>query len=372
MGVSRFYALQFVILIDNVPPTVVSALLEVNEDALWATDNDLGWNTLHWLQVNEKHMVSPEILEMLLEINPHMVVEEERAHTNESPLYYFIRCNPDSDQVKAILERSNYAVAMLLILHFLGKEIVPPSLLKLTLSRALETGPRSIFGLEVGYGSEDPEYYILVQTLFEHLDPTNVHLFHSFLKAFVTGKEKWIKELQGKRHHFMRRNAIKDESVYQRSVSCCVLYLLAKLGPEDIFDGRRVDRNSYTGFSVDRGKSWQQYLTVCREDITIPTEDGELPLYFAIRVCHQYNPVIRDILKQDMSMLETLDVFDEIPPFMVAATATHNRNHRCKKDLGDDYEVWSEYKDLNTVNFTYELLRANPSMLINSAKARTS
>jgi hypothetical protein len=364
MGCGDLCALQYVIVIDNVPLNVVSALLKVNPHALTVTDSDEGWNTLQWLEVMDKPMVSPEILGMLLDIAPELVVEENIASrpSDVGPLYYFVRHNPDSDQVNAILESSDYAVAMLLTFHFLGTEIVPPSLLKRTLNRALEVDSNRIFGLEYWYGEE--KQYSLVQTLFEHLDPSNVDLFHSFLKAFVTGREEYARRRRQKRYFMLD---IEDEKVDQSSVSCCVLYLLAKLEPSI------VDTYSDYAFSFERGKLWQQYLTVCREDITKPTDDGELPLYFAIGAGHQYNPVIRDILKEDMSALETLDVFDEIPPFMVAATATHNHHH-CENLLGDDYKQSSEYNNLNTVNVTYELLRANPSMLINppTTKAKPS
>jgi hypothetical protein len=71
------------------------------------------------------------------------------------------------------------------------------------------------------------------------------------------------------------------------------------------------------------------------------------------------NPVIADIWKQDPSVLESMDPKLELPPFLVAATMTHNE-HNCE-DLGE-YNRW-EYEEYNTVNTTYQLLRANPTMI---------
>lgn len=116
---------------------------------------------------------------------------------------------------------------------------------------------------------------------------------------------------------------------------------------------------STTEFITDfsKGALWEKFLEVCRDDVTKATKKGSLPLYAAIHLCHQWNPVIESIWKEDPSVSESIDPNLELPPFLVAASTTHNR-HYCP-DLGE-YKL--NIKINNSFNTTYALLRANPTM----------
>jgi hypothetical protein len=357
MGISSLCALQYVLLIDDVPAKVIRKLVKVNPDALNACEAHHGWNTLQWLQWANQTETSPEILCILLERRPEFAIQE-KAEEKLAPVYHYMRHNPLSDQVKAILETSNEAVALVLAFHFSGEEPIPipPKLFKFALNRAykLEKSGHSIFDLELRYrySMGDGGTFTLVEKLFQHLNAMNSKLLHRYLKAFVVGRRTYLSHDGGRKDCLSR-------VVDKNSLTCCVLYLLAKLEPTAVQDTGSGGRN--ITYNFDRGEFWQKYLEACRDDVTKPTNRGSLPLYAAIRICHQWNPVIRDIVKEDVHVLETLDVKHRIPPFMVAAASIGNRYNF--QDLGDSYTSWHDYKNINTVNTTYELLRANPSTI---------
>jgi hypothetical protein len=353
-GVSDFPALHYVVLLSDLPIEVLRELLRIYPGALHEREVDFGWNIMQWIQWgrgwNPQYKVAPEVLRVILTEAPEFAVEE-KVEENLSPVYDWILRDPESEQVKAILETSREATAFVLSKHFAASYAerqrfqddytVPEKLLEFALNCALqwESEGEDVFSLSLDIDTrpDETENFTLANQLFEHLESKRIKLFHRYLKIFVSGKEAYLAERAAPR-------------VDKKSLTCCVLYMLAKCSGEN-------DK-------MDKREWWQKYLDVCRNKVTKPSQTGDVPLYTAIRLGYQWNPVICFIVNEDPSVLEKPDSEEKLSPFALAAATTATQSQDYCSELGDYNRL--DYTNLNTVNNTYQLLRANPNALVPS------
>lgn len=189
---SGAYPLQYALLVPGVPDNVIQRLIALNPDALGFVEEDHGWNTLQWMLILPEDLenISPNILRTLLtQGDDEWAIEEEECNNN-IPIEWFIQnSGPVSEQVKAILDCSPYAVAWVLKHHYTGEREAPTKLVTLALNSAYEweTGsPGGFFDrhlLKAETDDEEGGKETLLEVLFAHLQSDKVRLFHRFLKT---------------------------------------------------------------------------------------------------------------------------------------------------------------------------------------------
>jgi hypothetical protein len=253
--------------------------------------------------------------------------------------------------------------------------------------QAIFVWERLLNGERHDHGEGGAAGFTLIEKMFEHLDSTKRDFFHHFLKAFIKS--------QILPHRY-------SSSVDESSLTCCVLYILARV-PRDLhvdddsdkaaeglnepfddpfgeFSDEDADEDTEEGFgfegfeedsnevpdhngepSVRTGRKewWEKYIEIFRDELNTPSARGLLPLSVALRMGYQWSPVIRDMIETEPSVVEKMDSTHRLPLFLIAATANTERRG-CS--LPGDYARF-EYSDLNAVNNTFALLRLQPGML---------
>jgi hypothetical protein len=243
-----------VILVPDVPIEVVEMLHDINEDAMWETEDDYGWNIFQWMQWGLREDMSPEILRFFLKKAPRLICDEKQEE-NETPLEFFLHGQDElTEQIVAILECSPHATAMLLANHFSGKRVVPTAVLKCALDNAFiyERQRREIFGLEFKI---DGRSFCLASKLFEHLHPENLKLFHRYLKTFANGRLTRMKDDSETQHG--------TYPIDKTSLTCCVLFFLAKMEhieEENDDNSDDDDDDDSIALVLDKGQMWQKVL----------------------------------------------------------------------------------------------------------------
>lgn len=368
-GMSWFPPLHYVLLARDVPIEVVQKLLEINGDAVFQREDYHAWNIFQWLQWDDHVTIPVDVLRLLLEKAPNLVMEE-KMEENKTPLEFFFDGEHYdgrlTEQFKVILECCPHAVAWTLAFYFMRSPAPPcEGALKyaLDIAEKLEKEGNGIYDevFQTEDLDEDTEPLCLLKTMYDNLDSAKRELFHCYLKAFVKGRLAFIKEKGDTSGHL---------PIDVSSLSNCVLFLLAKVeniympveDEDSYYDSDDDDNDSQV---YNRKEMWCKYLEIFRDDITKRTTEGDAPLFSAIRLCHQWSPVIETIWKEDPSVLETADTELGLPPFLVAAT-----KNLSPVTIGGYYSVDGMYftwnntaQDNNTVNTTYALLRANPNMI---------
>jgi hypothetical protein len=342
--------LFFVILVPEVPLDIVQELLRVYPGAIEEREHDHRWNILQQIQWADMDTISPEVLRELLERYPESVLEE-KLEENETPLTFFLSKNPHSEQVKVILEclRLKDMVRTLMDYYHIYDGHITSEALMVILDRAsdleretldLERDHEGIFFWEVEFDDDEEESIgatTLFHFIFNHFVKTSDRdLFHRYLKALV----------KGRRESGYGISDVVDES----SLTCCILYVLALKDLED---------------EENKEEMWVQYVNACRDDLSRPSEKiGRLPLVFALLLGHQWDPVLRDILNEDPSILNTIDRVHQLPPCLIAASDLVNNDDN--PNLGS-YDS-EDFQSINSVNNTYELLRRDTSIFADLVK----
>ena len=413
-GTRNVSALWYAVVLPDVPPSVIEELLRINPEAIGDSPGCNDMNIFEWITDVMAMMsrqqqdqggacdtpiscISPQVLRLLCVAGPKLVACLAENGREAGPLIFrFVRrYGFPSAHVTAILESSRQAVASLLQCHFEGSVpdniIIPPKLVMLALECAEKHDGLDFYESCQHYKHDDEReqdasvftitiynYHwagnvdFLAEDLFKGFSSDNVGLLHQYLKAYVTGQEK---------RRIRCEDAAKpgDEVIFidKRSLTSCLLMTLSKVVPRTVQEGGDEESTDDSDEEMefiepvyDRPAIWSRYMIVCGDDsirTTTDTIDLSHPIIVAIQLGFQFNLILRDILDQDMRVLDSLvDVVDDdgillqLPLYMVAAMAYDRitRNH----DVHDDDKKLKR-KQINAVNTTYEILRANPSML---------
>ena len=127
-GISALPPLHYVVLLEDPPLRVIDKLLEIHPNAVDARERDHGWNIIQWMtQWANRPDISPQVLRRILEHQPDFATEE--YDSNESPIEFFIHHDPNSRQVKAILDTCPNAIPFILGKHKDNKVVLPDGLL---------------------------------------------------------------------------------------------------------------------------------------------------------------------------------------------------------------------------------------------------
>ena len=113
---------------------------------------------------------------------------------------------------------------------------------------------------------------------------------------------------------------------------------------------------------------WTNFWSVFKNDewknddsgsVSGQSKDHQHPLLIAIRNEYQYE-VIVDIANKDTTILESFDNHENLPPFALVAARRSYNNSNHANNPGHDDETYT-----NDLSATYELLRTNPSVIVN-------